>query len=308
MHVFDAKSSMRGFSREQRAVGMRIGFVPTMGFLHEGHLSLVRAAKAVCDVVVVSIYVNPTQFSKDEDFGTYPSSLDEDVEKLRDVGCDALLLPSKSLYSYGNDESRDDGSMVVGQGGDQQRDAHDSSQHSTWVDVEGVSEGLCSMSRPHFFRGVATIVSKLFNIVEPDVAFFGKKDYQQFKVITRLVRDLDFDIEIIGVDIEREGDGLARSSRNALLSPENRAASPVVYRALLKAQRDCRAADESLRVDQVTEEIAKAIASEGGRVDYVQVVDRDSLSPLEDAVLVGSSLIAVAAFFGQVRLIDNVEV
>lgn len=323
MKEFKTKASARGYAREQRAAGKRVGFVPTMGYLHEGHLRLVECAKASCDVVVVSIYVNPTQFSANEDFGTYPSSLEADKAKLREVGCDGLFLPSQSLYEYGDDGGDDgdtgaslrDGGMVVGAPISASGTASDDAsvaRHSTWVDVGTVSEGLCSLSRPHFFRGVATIVTKLFHIVEPDVAFFGKKDYQQLKVITRMVRDLDFGIEIVGVPIAREEDGLAKSSRNAMLTEAHRAKAPAIYRGLLAARAACvegkREGTGSLKVDDVTGEISRQIEDAGGRVDYVHVVDAETVARRTDEVVVGKSLIAVAAFFGSVRLIDNIEV
>ncbi len=306
MRIFESKSAMREFSREQRGAGKRVGFVPTMGYLHEGHLQLVECAKASCDVVVVSIYVNPTQFSQNEDFGTYPTSLEADKAKLELIACDALLLPSRSLYCYAEDGDgqRGDEGLVVGCG-----TGEDAGQHSTWVEVGRVSEGLCSLSRPHFFRGVATVVTKLFHIVEPDVAFFGKKDYQQLKVITRLVRDLDFGIKIVGVPISREDDGLARSSRNALLTEAHRHKAPVIFQSLVDAQRLCRGAESgSLAIDVVTKEIQRRIEAAGGVVDYVHVVDAETVARRTDVVDVGSSLIAVAAFFGSVRLIDNIEV
>ncbi len=309
MRIFRTKSAMRDFSREQRAAGKRVGFVPTMGYLHEGHLKLVECAKACCDVVVVSIYVNPTQFSQNEDFGTYPTSLEADKAKLEDMGCDGLLLPSESLYSYAEDGTgqRPDEGLVVGCGPKGAGD--DNREHSTWVDVGKVSEGLCSLSRPHFFRGVATVVTKLFHIVEPDVAFFGKKDFQQLKVIARLVRDLDFGITIVGVPISREEDGLARSSRNALLTEAHRKKAPVIFESLVEAQRLCQEAEgASLAIDVVTKEIERKIEGAGGVVDYVHVVDAKTVARRTDVVVVGSSLIAVAAFFGSVRLIDNIEV
>lgn len=307
MKVFDTKGAARDYSREQRAAGKRVGFVPTMGYLHEGHLRLVECAKASCDVVVVSIYVNPTQFSANEDFGTYPSSLEADKAKLVEIGCDGLLLPSRSLYNYSDGNDSNDAGMVVGSNSY----LDDASQHSTWVDVGKVSEGLCSLSRPHFFRGVATIVTKLFHIVEPDVAFFGKKDYQQLKVITRMVRDLDFGIEIVGVPIAREDDGLAKSSRNAMLTVTHRAKSPAIYQSLLAAKEACvRHHDQRLNVGDVTGEIMRKIEEAGGRVDYVHVVNAETVEQRQEAdeIVVGESLIAVAAFFGSVRLIDNIEV
>jgi pantoate--beta-alanine ligase len=309
MRIFETKAAMRDFSREQRAAGRRVGFVPTMGYLHEGHLQLVECAKASCDVVVVSIYVNPTQFSQNEDFGTYPTSLDADKAKLENMGCDGLLLPSGSLYSYAEngEGQRHDQGLVVGCKSEGVGD--DAGEHSTWVDVGKVSQGLCSLSRPHFFRGVATVVTKLFHIVEPDVAYFGKKDYQQLKVITRLVRDLDFGITIVGVPISREKDGLARSSRNALLTEAHREKAPVIFQSLVEAQRLCREAEgEPLAIEVVVKDIERKIEAADGVVDYVHVVDADTVARRTDVVAVGSSLIAVAAFFGSVRLIDNIEV
>eukprot|EP00889_Picochlorum_renovo_P004235 jgi/Picre1/31265/NNA_006619.t1 len=244
---------MRSYSRSKRSNGLRVGFVPTMGYLHEGHLSLLRAARESCDIVIASIYVNPTQFSVQEDFSIYPKNIEEDIAKLNSVSCDALFLPS-TLYV-----STEDDSMVVGAD-----EVGERRGHSTWVDVGYLSEGLCASSRPHFFRGVATVVTKLFNIVEPDAAFFGKKDYQQYKVISRLVRDLDFDIDIVGVSIEREEDGLAMSSRNALLSPDMRAVAPIIYQSL------CRAKERSRREGRISAEtLTTAI---GERVSKRKVV------------------------------------
>lgn len=176
--------------------------------------------------------------------------------------------------------------------------------HSTWISVEGVSEGLCAQSRPHFFRGVATVVTKLFNIVDPDTAFFGKKDYQQLKVISRMVRDLDFSIEIIGVNIMREKDGLAMSSRNAMLTPESREAAPVIYEALVNARDSCK--EESCSSTRIIESVRHFIEAKSGQVDYVAVVDSENLTPLYETQP-GRTLVAVAAFFGKVRLIDNIE-
>lgn len=231
------------------------------------------------------------------------------------MSCDALFLPSTLYVSPEND------SMVVGAKGSAHRQGH-----STWVDVEYLSEGLCASSRPHFFRGVATVVTKLFNIVEPDAAFFGKKDYQQYKVISRLVRDLDFDIDIVGVPIQREEDGLAMSSRNALLSPDMRAVAPVIYQSLYHAKemstREGNISAETL-VTEIRDKIQGNVvlfvnytddmvrlgiycAEKGGVVDYITLVDKESLTPLDESRQ-GASLIAIAALFGQVRLLDNIE-
>ena len=212
-------ADMRRWSRAHRAAGRRVAFVPTMGFLHEGHLSLVREARARADVVAVSIYVNPAQFAAHEDFGTYPRDDEGDLAKLRAVGADAAFVPAH-LYA---------------------QDAPTPSPpppHETFVTVERLSTGLCSTTRPHFFRGVATVVCKLFNVVEPDVAVFGKKDYQQFRVVQRMVRDLDYDIRIVGVELTREPDGLAMSSRNVRLDPEARVAARAISKALAGLKRD----------------------------------------------------------------------
>ena len=220
-----------------------------------------------------------------------------DKEKLRSVDCDALFLPG-TLYSTPLDAK--DSVMVVGE----TTSAASMDNHSTWVRVEGVSERLCAQSRPHFFRGVATVVTKLFNIVEPDAAFFGKKDYQQLKVISRMVRDLDFPIKIIGVDIMREKDGLAMSSRNALLTPQSRLDAPVIYETLVKARESCKGERRSSA--KIIEGITHSIEAKNGKIDYVTIVDSGNLRPLQETQP-GRTLVAVAAFFGRVRLIDNIE-
>jgi pantoate--beta-alanine ligase len=220
--VIRDKDSMRKWSRAMRSQGKTIGLVPTMGYLHEGHLSLVRQSLALTDVTVVSIYVNPGQFSPTEDLSTYPSDFSGDLTKLAALsGGKVVVFNPKNLYDYGgetkkiNDGGGNGGRVVscVEEGG---------LGHETWIRVERLEKGFCGKSRPVFFRGVATIVTKLFNIVEPDVALFGKKDYQQWRIIQRMVRDLNFGIEIVGSDIAREKDGLAMSSRNVRLSDEER--------------------------------------------------------------------------------------
>lgn len=304
--VFKDVKGMRAFVREQRSMGKQIGFVPTMGYLHDGHVSLVEAARECCEVVVASIYVNPTQFSKNEDFGVYPRSIEGDLEKLEAAGCAAVFMPS-SLYHTAspiNTESarlQTDSSLVVGSS-----EAYNPDAHETWVSLEHLSTGLCAKSRPHFFRGVCTVVTKLFNIVEPDLAFFGKKDYQQWRVIERMVRDLDFGIEVVGMPIMREDDGLAMSSRNALLSPEDRARCPCIHQSLCQAQQDGESG-AATSPQQLAQQVAATIAAQGGRVDYVEVVDARTLQPVA-AVGEQLVLVAVAAYFGSVRLIDNIEI
>lgn len=192
--------------------------------------------------------------------------------------------------------------MVIGE---TNSNANCTDGHSTWIIVDSISKGLCAGSRPHFFRGVATVVAKLFNIVDPDSAFFGKKDYQQLKVITRMVRDLDFGINIVGVDIVREDDGLAMSSRNALLTAENRLAAQVIYQSLTHAMETCR--QQKCPISKVIENIRAQIESKNGVIDYVEIVDSENLTPLQE-IKCGRTLVAVAAFFGKVRLIDNIEI
>lgn len=244
------------------------------------------------------------------------------MKKLQDAGCQAVFLP-KSLYhtpSTGTSTSNNDpnASMVVKLSGsftntdDNNNNINDDS-HETWVTVERLSQGLCATSRPHFFRGVCTIVAKLFNIIDPDMAFFGKKDYQQWRVIERMARDLDFSIKVVGMPIQREADGLAMSSRNAMLTPEKRADAPCIYKALLQAvesvekERKNNKNNNTMPVEEVVQPVKAAIQAGGGVIDYVQCVDGESLKPVKT---IGSrlTLLAVAAHFGSVRLIDNIEI
>ncbi|KAG1675961.1 hypothetical protein FOA52_014205 [Chlamydomonas sp. UWO 241] len=299
--VITDKDAMRAWSREQRRLGNTIAFVPTMGYLHEGHLSLVKAARARCDVVAASIYVNPTQFSAHEDFDVYPRQAERDRELLQQAGCSVVFEP-RSLYH--EPEGAGEGSNVVG------REVDHADAHETYVQVEKLQRGLCGKSRPHFFRGVATVVTKLFNIVEPDVAFFGRKDYQQWRVITRMVRDLDFGLEIVGLPICREADGLAMSSRNARLSADARAKAPAIYMALQAAAASVAAGTARAPAD-VAAQVSAAIEAAGGKMDYVEMVNALSLRPIDDCGA-QPTLLAVAALFaagdagtGTVRLIDN---
>jgi pantoate--beta-alanine ligase len=262
-----------------RGRGATIGLVPTMGALHEGHLSLIRAARERDDVVVVSIFVNPTQFNATEDLKKYPRDLGRDLALAEGAGADMVFAPT-------------DAEMYPG-------------EFSTWVDVEGLSEGLCGGARPGHFRGVCTVVTKLFNIVGPHRTYFGEKDAQQLAVIKRMVRDLDMRLEIVPCPTVREPDGLAMSSRNVRLSPAERAQAPVLYRALTAArvaiengERDAERLKAGLCESLADADLAK--------IDYVEIVDSQTLRPV---VFVNRpSLIAVAVFFGDVRLIDNVAV
>jgi len=276
-------SSMRAWSRARRARGERIGFVPTMGALHDGHVSLVALCRGKCDALCVSVYVNETQFAPGEDFASYPRTLEADVEKLKRAGgVDAVYAP-RGMYA----------------------DASKEAPHETFVNVENVSKGLCSLTRPHFFRGVATVVTKLFNVVEPDVAAFGKKDYQQWRVIQRLVRDLDFAIDVVGGEIVRESDGLAMSSRNAMLTPENRAKAPAIRASMSRAAQD--AASRRVDASEIVRAVTEGISNATGVVDYVKVLHPETLQEYV-GVVDSMCVIVVAAKFGQVRLLDNMEI
>ncbi len=265
---------MTSLSKQLAAEGKRIAFIPTMGFLHEGHLSLVREGKKRGDILVVSIFVNPTQFGEGEDFDSYPRSLDSDAELLEKEGVDILFVPA--------------GSEIYPEGA------------QTFVEVTELSKGLCGSSRPGHFRGVATIVAKLFNIVRPDVALFGEKDFQQLAVIRRMVQDLNFDVEIIGMQIVREEDGLAMSSRNSYLSGAERAPALSLYRSLQTAKE---AFSEGLRdSDQIIEKAKKVIAPDV-RIDYLEVRHPVTLEKVE--TIEGEALMAIAAHVGETRLIDN---
>ncbi|MFZ0286515.1 MAG: pantoate--beta-alanine ligase [Terriglobales bacterium] len=263
----------RVFMRQDRCVGL----VPTMGALHEGHLSLVRAARERCDSVVVSIFVNPLQFGPNEDLAKYPRTFERDCELLEGENVDIVFAPPvEDMYP---------------------KDA------VSYVTVEGMSEKLCGKSRPGHFRGVTTVVAKLFQIVEPETAFFGQKDAAQCAIIRRMVRDLNFPVEIVVRPIVREPDGLAMSSRNAYLSAPERKSALVLYRALTEVKASF---DQGERNADKLAEIGKQVLSQepGVRLDYLEIVDPDSLESLEG---VGkTALAAVAAFVGKTRLIDNI--
>lgn len=299
--IITDKNEMREWSRSMRAQGKTIGLVPTMGFLHQGHLTLLEEAHKHTQVFVVSIYVNPGQFSPNEDLSTYPSDFNGDIKKLMYVpgGVDVVFHPY-NLYDYG---------VGNGEGGEEREGVVSCVEdrglgHETWVRVERLEKGLCGKSRPIFFRGVATIVTKLFNIVEPDVAVFGKKDYQQWRIITRMVRDLDFSIKIIGSDITREKDGLAMSSRNVHLSADEREKALSINRSLSKAKDTAEMGQKNSRdlINLVIESIQEA----GGRIDYAEIVNQESLKAVEK--ITSPVVFCIAAWFGKVRLIDNIEI
>ena len=260
-----------------RRDGKRLGFVPTMGALHEGHLSLVRAAKASSDVVAASIFVNPTQFGAGEDLAKYPRTFERDRELLEREGVAVLFAPSvEEMYPTGA---------------------------MTWVTVDGLSDKLDGRSRPCHFRGVTTVVAKLFHIVDPDAAFFGQKDAAQLAIIRRMVRDLKFPVEIVGCPIVREADGLAMSSRNAYLDAEERKQALVLHRSLMRVRTLVDAGEQSSGklIAAGREEIAE---EKSVRLDYFEIVNPDSLDCVEN---VGSgALVALAAVVGTTRLIDNI--
>ncbi len=257
-----------------RATGERVALVPTMGALHEGHEALVLKAREVADRIVVSIFVNPTQFGPNEDFDRYPRTLDADVARLTALGVDVVYAPKASeMYAQG---------------------------HGTRISVDGPSAGLETDFRPHFFTGVATVVGKLFIQCRPDYAVFGEKDYQQLKVVTMLARDLNLDIEIIATPTLRETDGLARSSRNAYLTEQERAVAPVIHEALSRA---AEAIHTGTNPEEAVVRARQTIATRGLRVDYVVARNAETLAPLKEP---GEPVrLLAAAWLGDTRLIDN---
>src|SRR5579864_1139358 len=276
MKICKTIAEMRAASRFARHTGKRLGFVPTMGALHEGHLSLMRAAKAQCDVVAVSIFVNPLQFGPSEDLAKYPRTFEPDRELLEKEAVDILFAPAP-------DEMYPAGAV-------------------TYVTVEGLSEKLCGRSRPGHFRGVTTVVAKLFHIVEPDLAFFGQKDAAQATIIRRMVRDLNLPIEIVICPIVREPDGLAMSSRNAYLSPQERKSALVLQRSLTQVKN--RFDQGERNATSLIEAGKQVLAHEPAvRLDYFEIVDPATLDPMQE--LSSRALVAIAAFVGNTRLIDN---
>ena len=264
-----------------------------MGALHEGHLSLVRAARAKSDVVAVSIFVNPTQFGPNEDFTRYPRDLEKDCKLLEREGVDVVFAPiAEEMYP-----EKSPLLPTAGRSG-----APPSSEPATWVTVESLSDRLCGQSRPGHFRGVATVVAKLFNIAEPDIAFFGQKDAAQVAVIKRMVRDLNIPVQIEVCPIVRESDGLALSSRNAYLSSDERRMAVVLHASLQRAQKVFDNGERD--ATKIAAEAKKAFVWQPAvKLDYFEIVDPDTLEPL--TAIEKRSLVAVAAFVGNTRLIDN---
>ena len=312
--VITDAASMRAFSRERRARNQKVAFVPTMGSLHEGHLSLVRHAKARAPIVVVSIYVNPTQFAPTEDFEEYPRQIKEDLRKLKEEGGVSAVFMPKDLYAPRNNrDSGTESSESEAEAEDDDTAAASTSDHQTWVSACKLERPLCGKTRPKFFRGVATVVCKLFNIVEPDVALFGEKDYQQLRVIQTMARELDFAVEVVGCPIFRVADGLAMSSRNALLAEGERKKALGISEALSAAAEAVEGLNEGDEVGAhvLCNLVRSTVEKYGGRVDYVDMVDERTLRRAKRVGKAKRSLIAVAAFYrskheGQeVRLIDN---
>lgn len=270
--IKDVRERVNAWKRE----GLTIGFVPTMGYLHEGHKSLMQAARANNDRVVVSVFVNPMQFGPNEDLESYPRDFEKDSALCESVGVDLIFRPEpKEMYSDG---------------------------FCSYVDMNGLTTELCGKSRPIHFRGVQTVVLKLFNIVKPDRAYFGQKDAQQLAVIKRMVKDLNVDTEIVGCPIVREADGLAKSSRNTYLNPDERKAALILSRSLKlgrelieNGETDSKAVIKAITDSINTEPLAK--------IDYVDVVDFDTITPVDK---IGKSvLVAIAVYIGKTRLIDN---
>lgn len=278
MQVLRTVAEARRWVQQSRQAGYAIHFVPTMGYFHEGHLSLMRRAKADGGRVVVSLFVNPLQFGPQEDLERYPRDFERDRTMAESIGVDALFAPdTEEIYP---------------------------SDFQTRVQVQKLSQPLCGRSRPGHFEGVATVVLKLFNIVMPDRAYFGEKDYQQLRIIQQMVRDLNLSVVIVPCPIVREPDGLAMSSRNVYLTPEQRADAGVIYRSLCWAQQQVQQGERDAQAlrQQVAEQIAQ---SPHARIDYVEIVDAESLEPL--ALIDRPARLAVAVYFGKARLIDNVS-
>ncbi len=280
MKICSTIPEARAACRVARASGKRLGLVPTMGALQEGHLSLVRAAKAQCDMVAVSIFVNPAQFGPKEDLAKYPRPFDRDCRLLEKEGVEILLAPAvEEIYPKPN-----------------------SNAEGTWVVVEGLSEKLDGRSRPGHFRGVTTIVSKLFHILEPEAAFFGQKDAAQLAVILRMVRDLNFAVEIVACPIVREPDGLAMSSRNAYLNGEERSRALVLQRSLQETRQRFQAGERiAANLISAANEVIRRVPQVA--LDYFEIVDPETLDPVEQVSQ--RTLVAVAAYVGSTRLIDN---
>ena len=276
MKIVETVNEVREEIKAWRKQGLSIGFVPTMGYLHEGHKSLIDLAVAENDKVVVSIFVNPMQFGPTEDFSNYPRDLERDVLLCKEAGANLIFHPEKEELYF--------------------------EDFSTYVDMNTLTNGLCGKTRPTHFRGVCTVVLKLFNIVTPDKAYFGQKDAQQLAVIRHMIRDLSIDIDIVRCPIIREEDGLAKSSRNTYLNEQERQAATIINKALTKGKELVK--DKKMDVEGIKQTIIQMIESEPcAKIDYVEIVDSNSLDPVE--TIEGPILTAVAVYIGTTRLIDN---
>lgn len=280
MQIINTPHALRAWVKEQKKKGKSVGFVPTMGFLHEGHLSLMQKARMDNDVVIVSIFVNPTQFGPGEDLESYPRDFERDKELCDSVGVDVIFAPGvKDMYPEG---------------------------YSTYVDCEGdITKQLCGASRPTHFKGVTSVVSKLFLIVAPDRAYFGQKDAQQVAVIEKMVRELNFDVEIVPCPIVREADGLAMSSRNTYLNEKERKDALVLSEALKLCQEAVRNGERN--TDSLIHLMkAHILHADSAQIDYVQIVDAKTLLPIDE--LQDDYLVALAVKIGKTRLIDNYRI
>lgn len=276
MQIVTTIDEVRKQVKEWRKQGLTIGFVPTMGYLHEGHGSLMKRAKEQCDKVVASIFVNPMQFGVNEDLDSYPRDLQADAKLCESIGVDLIFHPEvEEMYADG---------------------------FCSFVDMNGLTKELCGKSRPIHFRGVCTVVSKLFNIVTPDKAFFGQKDAQQLAVIRRMVKDLNMDIEIVGCPIIREADGLAKSSRNTYLNQEERKAALILSQTIFMGQQMVKdgVTDTKELVEAMKENISKEPMA---KIDYVEAVNMDTIEKIDK--IEGTVLVAMAVYIGKTRLIDN---
>ena len=283
MEVQQTINATRSWSQYRRYKGKSVGFVPTMGALHRGHLSLVRQARKDNDFVVVSVFVNPIQFAPNEDFDNYPRKIRLDLDLLEKECVDLVFAPSNEEM-YPKDDSR---------------------MNQTWLDVVGpITEGLCGISRPTFFRGVTTVVAKLFNIVQPKRAYFGWKDAQQLAAIRQMVNDLNFDLEVIGLPIVREDDGLAMSSRNAYLTKDERQEAKIVYQSLELAKSRILRGETSVK--KITTEMKLLVEDSAlSRIDYITIVSGQTFRPILELENGQDILIAIATYIGSTRLIDN---
>ncbi len=277
MKIIKTIEKVKKLIKESKEKNLSIGFVPTMGYLHDGHISLVKRAKKENDLVVVSIFVNPLQFGPNEDYERYPRDIESDIKILKKNGCDILFLPeNKELYKE---------QLVI-------------------INIIELSEKLCGLSRPTHFQGVLTVVAKLFNIITPSRSYFGEKDYQQLLIIKKMVDDLNFDTKIVPCPIVREKDGLAMSSRNSYLSPDERKKSTILYRSLLKGKEIIKKTGDIENAKNVIKDMIESVNPT--KIDYIEIYDEKNLKEINEKTKYCRIFLAV--FFGKTRLIDNMRV